>query len=140
MIVGMRITALLLALTSASYARSICGELSGVSKLDCEAGVLLNQGIELFQKKEYDRAQRDFQRLIHSYPQTKEAVARASFYDVECDRLRPKPRKSSQVLKFKSETSHGQILAPGEKPPASTLDESQKDLTPGSTKATPPAR
>ena len=47
---------------------------------------------------------------------------------------------STQVLKFKSETTHGQVLSSGQKPPATTLQESQKELTPGTTDAVRPAR
>ena len=106
-----------------------------------EANVLLDRGIDLFQKHKYADAEKYFQRIMQSYPQSKDIVARANFYNAECDRIRNKKSiPSTRVLKFKPETTHGQILSPGEKPPASTLEESQKQLLPGSTTAAPPAQ
>lgn len=138
----MRLSALLLMVTPVSHGNSPCADFTRIKKIECEAGLLLNRGIDLFQEKDYAGAHQYFRRLMQSYPQAKDAVVRASFYNAECDRLgaKTKTKTSARLLKFKSETTHGQILSPGEEPPATTLEESQKELRPGSSPAAPPPR
>jgi len=133
----MRAAAVLVMVTSVSHAISNCSDLKGMSKIKCEAGAQLNRGIDLFEKKDYARAQKYFQRVMQSYPQLKEVVARAKVYKAKCDRLLTRPHVAAKVLTFQPETTHGQILSPGEKPGETTLEESQKDLQPNSSGAAP---
>ena len=98
----------------------------------------LDQGIVLFQKQDYDAAQKYFQRVLESAPQSSDAK-RATFYSAECNKLRTKPVISVRELKFKSNTVHGQILSPGQTPPPVTLEDSQKQLLSNTTSAVAPA-
>ena len=112
--------------------------LSPCIRAESQADGLLDQGIAFFQKQDYDAAQKYFQRVLQADPQSADAE-KAKFYIAECNRLRTKPVVTTRELKLKSETTHGQILSPGQKPPPVTLEESQKQLLSGTTNVVPPA-
>jgi len=48
--------------------------------------------------------------------------------NVPCPKKK-KPKSAKRELKFKPADTHGQIVGPGEKPPASTIEQSQTDLS-----------
>ena len=61
---------------------------------------------------------------------TERVVCADGWIDLNAPCPKKKPVKpTARELKFKPETKRGQILKPGEPPPVSTIEESQKDLT-----------